>query len=68
MDWTQERYPSVKGIKVSDTELKAISVKKHEFHGEWNYDVGKSDIRQDIFLHTSSLLLYPESRNLPENA
>ena len=35
----------VKGIKVSDAELKAVGVKKHSFHGEWNYDVGKPNIR-----------------------
>ncbi len=30
-------YP--KGIKVSDDELKAIQIKRDEFHGEWNYSI-----------------------------
>ena len=28
-------YPA--GIKVSDAELAAIAIERHEFHGEWNY-------------------------------
>ena len=28
-----------KGIKVSDEELKKISIIKDEFHGEWNYQI-----------------------------
>lgn len=30
-------YP--KGIKVTDKELKAIQIKRDEFHGEWNYSI-----------------------------
>jgi len=30
-------YP--KGIKVTDKELKAIHIKRDEFHGEWNYSI-----------------------------
>jgi hypothetical protein len=33
------RYP--KGIKVSDTELKALSHHPEPFHGEWNYTISK---------------------------
>jgi transposase len=33
------RYP--KGIKVSDTELKALSHHPEPFHGEWNYTIAK---------------------------
>ena len=28
-----------KGIKVSDKELEQVKLKKHEFHGEWNYTI-----------------------------
>ena len=28
-----------KGIKVSDDELAAVSIKPHTFHGEWNYTI-----------------------------
>ena len=27
------------GIKVSDEELAAIKIKRHKFHGEWNYTI-----------------------------
>ena len=30
-------YPA--GIKVSDTEIEAVNITRHEFHGEWNYTV-----------------------------
>ena len=30
-------YP--KGIKVTDDELRAIQIKRDEFHGEWNYSI-----------------------------
>jgi hypothetical protein len=29
------RYPL--GVKVSDEELAAVPLARHEFHGEWNY-------------------------------
>ena len=35
----QGRYP--KGTKITDKELKALPVTKHEFHGDWNYTVAK---------------------------
>jgi hypothetical protein len=33
----QNTYPA--GIKVSDAEMQAINLTRHEFHGEWNYTV-----------------------------
>jgi hypothetical protein len=30
-------YPT--GTKISDEELAALSLRKHDFHGEWNYDL-----------------------------
>jgi hypothetical protein len=30
-------YP--KGIEVSDGEMRAINITRHEFHGEWNYTI-----------------------------
>lgn len=34
-----------KGIKISDPELEAVGVKKHSFHGEWNYTIYKRILR-----------------------
>ena len=28
-----------KGLKVSDKELEQVKLKRHEFHGEWNYTI-----------------------------
>ena len=28
-----------KGIKVSDRELELVKLKRHDFHGEWNYTI-----------------------------
>jgi hypothetical protein len=33
-----------KGIKISDAELEAANVKKHTFHGDWNYSIDKLKI------------------------
>ena len=33
----QNHYP--KGIEVSDTELAAVNIHRHEFHGDWNYTI-----------------------------
>ena len=30
-------YPA--GVKVSDSEMAAINITPHEFHGEWNYTI-----------------------------
>lgn len=32
-----DKSPYPKGLKVSDKELAQINIKRHEFHGEWNY-------------------------------
>ena len=32
-----ERYPT--GIGVTDAQLSAVSLRHHDFHGEWNYDI-----------------------------
>lgn len=32
-----------KGIKVSDQEMAAINIRRHEFHGEWNYTISPSN-------------------------
>jgi hypothetical protein len=28
-----------KGIKISDKELRAVNISRHDFHGEWNYTI-----------------------------
>jgi Rhodopirellula transposase DDE domain len=33
----QGRYPL--GVRVSDRELAAVSLQRHDWHGEWNYTV-----------------------------
>jgi hypothetical protein len=30
-------YP--KGVKVSDEELARVRIKRHDFHGDWNYTI-----------------------------
>jgi hypothetical protein len=30
-------YPT--GIKVTDKELAAVKIKRHAFHGDWNYTI-----------------------------
>ena len=30
-------YP--KGIKISDGQMEKVELKKHEFHGDWNYTI-----------------------------
>ncbi|MEF0862989.1 ISAzo13 family transposase, partial [Rhizobium sp. BR 318] len=30
-------YPA--GIKVSDAEMDAININRHQFHGDWNYTI-----------------------------
>jgi len=36
--------PYQKGIKVSDDELQSVGVKKHSFHGDWNYTIHQRKI------------------------
>jgi hypothetical protein len=33
----QGRYPL--GVRVSDRELAAVPLQRHDWHGEWNYTV-----------------------------
>jgi Rhodopirellula transposase DDE domain len=33
----QGRYPL--GVKISDQELAAVPIRRHQWHGEWNYTV-----------------------------
>ena len=37
------QYPS--GVKVTDEELAAISLKPEKFHGEWNYSIKPTTLR-----------------------
>jgi hypothetical protein len=32
-----KKYP--KGIKISDDEMGAVKIRRHNFHGEWNYTI-----------------------------
>jgi hypothetical protein len=34
------------GVKVSDKELAAVPIRRHEFHGEWNYTVAPDPLSQ----------------------
>jgi hypothetical protein len=39
-------YPA--GVKVSDAEMDAINIQRHEFHGDWNYTINPlPDVRSD---------------------
>ena len=33
----EKKYP--KGIKVSNAQLAAVNLSRHEFHGDWNYTI-----------------------------
>jgi hypothetical protein len=33
----ENKYP--KGVKVSDAQLAAVNLSRHDFHGEWNYTI-----------------------------
>ena len=32
----------VKGRKVTDAEMATLNLKRHEFHGDWNYTLSPS--------------------------
>jgi hypothetical protein len=34
-----------KGVKVTDAELAAIPLQRHDFHGDWNYTIAQSNSR-----------------------
>ena len=36
-EWDTKNYP--KGIKVPDAQLEKVKLKKHKFHGDWNYTI-----------------------------
>ena len=38
-------YP--KGVKVADAEMDALNLRRHNFHGEWNYTIKPHPIRCD---------------------
>ena len=27
------------GVEVTDEQISALSLRRHQFHGEWNYDI-----------------------------
>ena len=33
-----------KGVKVTDQEMKKIQLKRHDFHGEWNYTIAPTQM------------------------
>ena len=37
----QGTYPL--GVKVSDAELAAVPITRHDWHGEWNYTIAQGD-------------------------
>jgi hypothetical protein len=41
-------YP--KGIKISDKQLAQINIKRHDFHGDWNYTIGPRSPYVDRFI------------------
>ncbi len=36
-EWDQGSYPT--GVKISDDELAAVPLRRHDWHGEWNYTI-----------------------------
>jgi hypothetical protein len=42
-EWDQGYYPL--GVEISDAELTALPIAKHDWHGEWNYDISPDRTR-----------------------
>ncbi len=43
-----DRNPYPAGVKVTDAEMDAINIYRHDFHGDWNYTIGpQPPIRSD---------------------
>ena len=38
-------YPA--GVKVTDAEMAAINIQRHDFHGDWNYTINSAALRRD---------------------
>jgi Rhodopirellula transposase DDE domain len=38
------------GIKVTDAEFAQVNLQRHEFHGEWNYTIAPTNLRNDTFI------------------
>lgn len=36
-EWDQGSYPT--GTRVTDADLAAVPIKRHKWHGDWNYDI-----------------------------
>jgi hypothetical protein len=34
-----DRYSNPLGVKISDRDLAAVPLQRHDWHGEWNYTV-----------------------------
>ncbi|MFQ5749865.1 MAG: ISAzo13 family transposase, partial [Planctomycetota bacterium] len=34
-----DEHPYEKGVKVTDEQMAQINIKRHEFHGDWNYTI-----------------------------
>ena len=41
-------YP--KGIRVTDAEIAAIQLRRHDFHGEWNYSISPNHNKNDTLI------------------
>jgi hypothetical protein len=55
----ETKYP--KGVKISDTQMAAINLSRHEFHGDWNYTISPHTRRIDRVIYGRALRLYVPS-------